>query len=239
MPQCPLCNAEVTDDFGLTECSSCGAQLIVHVDGRVEHSGASESSDSADQAEAQPALDSEEVVPDFGIFADEEVVEEEAPPEINALESTPSDFDSPPPEMIESSDSEFAAPDEAGFLEQEEPPEPPEFGEMAPPAASVSDSPDLSDIAEFGNSANSGSQSGSLRYDLVISGIDTSDVRNAFREALVDKKLMWDTDEILRSIHNGEVRIENVSAVKANVLITRLRMLPFKIRWEQYAVHQS
>lgn len=101
------------------------------------------------------------------------------------------------------------------------------------------DSSDLSDIAQFGNSESSGGRDGTLRYNLFISGIDTSDVRLAFREALTDRKFLWDTDQILRSLKNGQVRIENVSATKAHVLISRLRNMPVKVRWEQYAVHQT
>src|SRR5262245_42386479 len=41
---CPVCNARVADDFGLIECENCNAQLIVHVDGRVEYSGGQEAS---------------------------------------------------------------------------------------------------------------------------------------------------------------------------------------------------
>jgi hypothetical protein len=113
---------------------------------------------------------------------------------------------------------------------------PAEAYSMVPKA---SDSADLSDIAQFGNSETSGSRDGSLRYNLFISGIDTSDVRMAFREALTDRKFLWDTDQILRSLRNGQVRIENVSATKAHVLISRLRSMPVKIRWEQYAVQQT
>ncbi len=117
----------------------------------------------------------------------------------------------------------------------------------SPAAASTGDvyqsnsspSPNLADVAAFGNSDLSGGREGPLRYNLFIEGIDTVDVREAFREALTDRKLMWDTDTILRSLRNGQVKIQNVPPTKAYILITRLRTMPVQVRWEQYAVSQT
>jgi hypothetical protein len=110
--------------------------------------------------------------------------------------------------------------------------------EFRPPGATP-DSPDLSDIARFGNSENARTADGSLRYTVFVTGIDTADVREAFREAITDRKLVWDIDQILRSLKNGEVAIENVTPPKAYILITRLRNLPVNVRWEQYAISQT
>lgn len=218
MPQCPICNAEIKDDFGLVECGECGAPLIVHVDGRVEHSV----SQSAGDVTPEPEVN---VNPVFNSDLDEDLPQEEemmeeAPSEPSAM----SDFAEP--------DGDFTAQLTMGDAEPEE-----MFSDSPPPIAS--NSPDLADVVEFANSEESGRNVGPLRYDVTISGIDTVDVREAFREAITDRKLMWDTDEIIRSIHNGEVRIENVSAVKAHVLISRLRLLPVDLAWEQYSVHQG
>jgi hypothetical protein len=120
-----------------------------------------------------------------------------------------------------------------GFLDTMEPTV---IATLAPTAA---DSPDLSDIARFGNSDVSSARDGSLRYNLWVTGIDTSDVREAFREAITDRRLVWDIDQILRSVKNGEVRIANVSPAKAFIVVTRLRQLPVHVRWEQYAISQS
>ena len=64
-------------------------------------------------------------------------------------------------------------------------------------------------------------------------------MREAFREAVTDRKFMWDGEQILRSIRQGEAVIANVSASKAYILISRLRSLPVRVSWEQHAVHQS
>lgn len=211
MSNCPVCNTPVSADFGLAQCEQCGAHLIVHADGHVEYSG----SQADEEVEPSPAF---------------ELAEQPSPPEESAGLADPVE------DMAQEAESETAPPSDDLFQEDMASAEPEAPAVYSPP--STSDSPDLSDIAQFGNSDHL-SRDGSLRYNLLVTGIDTADVREAFREALIDRKFVWDTDEILRSIHHGEVKIANVTAVKASVLISRLRHLPLKIKWEQYAVHQA
>lgn len=194
----------VPDDFGLTECGNCAAPLIVHMDGRVEFSGAQESPGELLSQRLQ------QEVQDGGVIAEQSVAEEthqEQPLEQqNEYQATHAPV--------------------ATLVEQQVPAEP-------------GASPDLSDIARFGNSDASSGREGSLRYTLYIAGIDTVDVRESFREAITDRKLVWDTDQILRSVKNGEVTIQNVSPAKAYMVVSRLRNLPVQLRWEQYAISQT
>lgn len=240
MAQCPKCSASVTDDFGLTECGSCHAQLLVHIDGSVEFSGAGTD-------EVTPVADA----PFEDAPAEDAPVEdlpfEEAPYEESAYREMP--YEDLNFEAAGAEDAVAANPaDEDPALEEAAPPVAEEEysfdePEPAPPAAESGSagngSPDLSDIASFGNSEASGGRDGALRYNVLVSGIDTVDVRDAFREALTDRKFVWDTDEIIRSIKSGVCAIENVSSVKAHILITRLRQLPVEVEWEQYAIHQT
>jgi hypothetical protein len=350
----------VKDDFGLLECAGCGAQLIVHMDGKVEYQGVKESSQVRDD---EPPAGSKAGIGDFPPVEevmreiDLDELENPAPDPAAASEPTqmrtvvrsgsahdlvppsqtgagyrmpeddlydaardytaeiaqsalssdaePSDDEppAPPPEPVK----EFlGAPEEAPLFDEEQEPQAPPVGEMpaddnpvadmpvgdmpmedapaadeaddrtmalamdpAPEAAPenaadaepadlfpdfdasapapeavyssgpVSNSPDLGDVANFGNSEFSGGREGPLRYNLFIEGIDTVDVREAFREAITDRKLMWDTDQILRSVRNGRVNIPNVAPTKAYILITRLRGMPVQVRWEQYAISQT
>lgn len=209
MGTCPVCSSPVTDDFGLIECGNCGAQLIVHVDGRVEYSGSEEG--GTPQPEVFPPQQAEST-DSYGSAPQAEV--DGLPPELGGEVVAEEMFDG----------SEPAA----------ENPEPSVYQSAPKPA----DSPDLSDLADFANSPESGGREGPLRYNLQVTGIDTSDVREAFREAITDRKFMWDTDQILRSIRHGEVKITNVAPGKAHMLISRLRNLPVKITWEQNAIIQ-
>lgn len=233
MGNCPVCNARVAEDFGLVECPSCGAQLIVHVDGRVEYSGGQESN-GPQEGEGGPLPElpdppEPEALPDLP----EEAIVEFDPIDPEAENEPPAEPPEPenlPPEL----GGEVAAeqmfdgsePDHVGEA-------PAVYQPVKPP-----DSPDLSDLAQFANSPDSGGREGPLRYHLQVSGIDTADVRDAFREAITDRKFMWDTDQILRSIRHGEVNIDNVPPAKAYMLIIRLRNLPVRVKWEQHAVTQ-
>ena len=248
MAQCPKCSADIVDDFGLTECSACHAQLIVHIDGRVEFSGAGNDEPTA----APEAIYAEDIGADES-FADEPAEEAVAYDEpyaedgFEAAETLSDDAAAEPEDMFAAEEDPYAENPDIGS--EDEPAEPvveyPDFDEPepAPPAAHAyvppADSPDLSDIAAFGNSEVSGAREGTLRYNVHVTGIDTVDVRDAFREALTDRKFVWDTDQILRSIRDGECWVKDVTATKAHVLISRLRTLPVEIEWEQYAIHQA
>lgn len=236
MAICPLCQNALPDDFGLIECSQCGAPLFVDMDGNVEHQGAevveepveeaSEPMDAFHSDDFQPVtMDSEPAEPEF-VETDnpEEVASEEI--DEDAFDEEPAPADPPPTEGFE------------GFSVEEIENQPEPQMQMMPPST-PNGSQDLSDLSQFANSSESGTRDGNLRYTVFIDGIDTADIREGFRDVVSDRRFLWDTDRILRSIKDGQVKIEDVSAVKALLLIHRLRSLPLKVKWEQYAIHQS
>lgn len=269
MAQCPVCASSIADDFGLIECGECGAHLIVHMDGRVEHSGQGLQEHHSEESRIASLGGEPPPTEDMAAFQDTyREFEPEAERELEKTQFTPSQpvdlvsnepasgedlFPESPPSTFESLSEELPAPP------SEDPPD--SSGEGAEPSDPLAvldspleespgesyqssegaaiDSPDLADVARFGNSPNSGGREGSLRYTLWIEGIDTADVRNAFKEAITDKKLLWDTEKILKSIHKGRVAIENVSSIKAQVVVTRLKHLPIQVKWEQHAIHDS
>lgn len=319
MSICPVCHTPVKDDFGLLECPGCGSQLLVHMDGRVEHQGAKESSqiresdagtnggveiqavepmrefeldlgepDAEGAAAIEPTQMRTTILPDapedlvppvktgvgFSLPEDDlydaerdytnevKIGESQDPPPIpetmdepskeflgaaeDQIVKTPVDED---PTVAMSPGEISSAESSSNPVENSEPP--PATDDMfadfdSPPptaenvyASAAPSSTNLGDVANFGNSEMSGGREGPLRYNLFIEGIDTVDVREAFREAITDRKLMWDTDQILKSVRNGRVNISNVAPTKAYILITRLRGMPVHVRWEQYAISQT
>ena len=265
-PQCPLCEAPINEDFGLIECSSCGAQLVVHMDGHVEHSGSSRDGFASDvsaesgEAESSSVAEAEESPSFIDQIGDFEITDQTqskiaAEPAAEAVDlgsgGTDHSFNVESPEA--SMPIETPMPDESADLQEpalaSEPEEMNfdmaesgvETEQYVSPSASPSqvDSPELQDVAQFANSSESGGREGNLKYSIFVSGIDTADVREAFKEALTDKKLLWDLDEILKKIKLGQVKIENVSSTKAYVVVTRLKHLPVKVTWEQHAIHQG
>ncbi len=88
------------------------------------------------------------------------------------------------------------------------------------------------DILSF---ANSDLYAGPLSYTLVISRIDTSELRLALREALSDPKLGLEVETLLRSVVAGRLEIKNLNPLKTSLLVQRLRRFAFEISWRQYA----
>lgn len=275
MGKCPVCQHSVPDDFGLIECDNCKAQLLVHMDGTVEHASHQAMdpdpppavfppqqpealAEPSDEAPVADALENSLEVEAMGGL--NETADEDLSSEAEFTEATnPSHPHIYSEEaLIESVAEEprFTAEPDAGVAPEEAAPAPPEeipaevsFEDAAEPneepvvyssepAPEPKNPADLSDLADFGNADLASGREGPLRYTLFISGIDTKDVRESFREALTDRKFVWDTDQILKSIREGQVKIENASATKAYMLVIRLRNLPLQVRWEQYVVHQ-
>lgn len=105
-----------------------------------------------------------------------------------------------------------------------------------PPAPPMED---LREIASYGNSEVSQAREGAYRFSIIIRGIDTAEIRQSVRHELADSRFLWDIDALLDTVTNGELVIDDVSAVKAALAIQRLKLLPVEIRWEQHAIHQN
>lgn len=273
MGKCPVCQHPVRDDFGLIECENCKAQLLVHIDGTVEHAQNQPAAfaepepavfppqqfdiealaeqppetpvegPSEDSLEIEPAASFNDVAVDENLSNEADFTEASAANVDPYAEGAIAEAMPAEPEFVGESEENandpapLPAPAEVSFDEPAESEEAPVVYSSAPPPEPRNPA-DLSDLADFGNADLSSGREGPLRYNLFISGIDTKDVREAFREALTDRKFVWDTDQILKSIREGQVKIENASATKAYMLVIRLRNLPLHIRWEQHVVHQ-
>lgn len=91
-------------------------------------------------------------------------------------------------------------------------------------------------LSAYANSEISGAKDGPMVVTLVISGIDTKDIRDEIRQVLKDSRFGWDVVQVMSRIRGGELRIEAISPVKATVVINRIKSLPVQIRWEQNAI---
>jgi len=218
----------------------------MHVDGSVEHEGDPPAEivldDPTSVSAPAPALEVAEDPPQEDAPVDDDGTlvavahnDPSGPPLVFEDDNVPSDFEPQKTHVLDEAPQEQPGADATVASYEITDDEPTVYN---PPGATP-DSPDLSDIARFGNSEDARTSDGSLRYTVFVTGIDTADVREAFREAITDRKLVWDIDQILRSLKNGEVAIENVTPPKAYILITRLRNLPVNVRWEQYAISQT
>lgn len=126
-------------------------------------------------------------------------------------------------------------------------PEPPNFSpsqienfeKVAPEVASeVFSPPDIdspfsiaaSEITDYGNQQEAISQ---MSYDVVIKGLDTKEVIQAYKEAIDDSKFSWVVDDIMTQIRNGESHLKKMNPIQAFVLANRIQFLDLEIEWKQ------
>jgi hypothetical protein len=103
--------------------------------------------------------------------------------------------------------------------------------EESPPQESMN-------LSDYANSEFSQVKDGAFFYNVSISDIDSKEIREFLREAINDTRFGWDVQGIMAQVKHGELLLKNMSPVKASILINRIKRLPVKIRWEQYAITQ-
>lgn len=100
-------------------------------------------------------------------------------------------------------------------------------------------SPAIQEINEFANSEASSAREGILYYHLQISGIDTVELKQLVQDGLADARLALNLASIMKSIKNGVLKISNLNAVKASVIVTRLKEYPLELSWTQMSLLDS
>jgi hypothetical protein len=91
-------------------------------------------------------------------------------------------------------------------------------------------------ISAYANSELSSAKNGPLVVTVIISGIDTKDLRSEIRQAIQDSRFGWDAGAVMASIKGGTLVLSQISPVKASIVINRIKNLAVQIRWEQNAI---
>ncbi len=86
------------------------------------------------------------------------------------------------------------------------------------------------EITDYGNQEEVIS---SISYDLMIQGLDTKEVMQAFKDSIDDSKFAWLVQDILGQIKNGKVTLKNLNPIQAYVLANRIQFLDLEIDWKQ------
>lgn len=206
MNTCPKCGQAIEDAFGIVQCPKCKTMLVADFDGNLKVSAESESIEVA-----------ADVLPDVPFSA----------PEANDWS-----FEAPVDPVVEP-----VVPDIA--IETEEMP----IKEMdvidlggPPAAANLNDPAGIQEINNFANSEVSRAREGILFYQLRISGMDSADLNTAVKDALEDSKLKLNLPEIFKNVRNGTIVITKLNAVKASVIVSRLKEFPLEIEWSQMSL---
>ncbi len=232
MSLCPKCQTQVPDTaFGLYPCSNCKAVLAIDFDG------------NASIAEEQTH---DVVSPSGGAPTRSELGGGHIPHITDAQEHEPmepvvsTDWQEGQFKEEASSGPEFAEKSRVTPLSVVQPVpdfaqgEPHELTKRSTKKATV----DFEDVVAFGNSEVSQGASGNFLYDILICEINSEDLRVAVREALTDKRFGWSTDEIMKKLRGGSVKIEKVNAIKASILVSRLKSYPLDISWTQNGIFE-
>lgn len=215
MANCPVCQSEIvitSQHFGtLFTCPKCSAVFFVDWGGQPE---AENTPVFTELPEKPPAVNEFGGDP-MGFEAPPPYEQEAVPHEETPVEEPATSYESSPAE--EEANYDFSQPLGADIV-----PEP-------MPSLAAETSP-LSDIADFGN-ADLGQAA--FNYTITISGIDSGALRNQIQEAISDAKFGWNVIQIMAQIKGGVLTIRSVNAVKASILIQRVKYLPVKISWRQ------
>jgi hypothetical protein len=211
---CPVCFQSVTlqeSDFGgIFVCPSCNGSFFVSLLGEPMTPEASQQADVPfESSETLQSLLVDEIQ-ESGV-ANQEMGAGNEFLDVQKLE----DFE-PHPEIQFLTDSPVSTPDSA----------------VKAPQVIVNQFPNAvgnNDLTAMNDFANSPDISLPLKYDLLISGIDTELEVEILREALTDQRLALDRIEIFDTMKNGQARIHNLNPVKAAILFERLRYEPFVI----------
>ena len=93
------------------------------------------------------------------------------------------------------------------------------------------------EIQSFADSEKSNLKEGALFYDVTIYNVDTQELRDEIMDVLKDRKFNVDLSKI--NFKLPQLTIQDLNAVKASVLVTKLKHLPVDIEWTQTSILQD
>lgn len=132
-------------------------------------------------------------------------------------------------ENLELGDNPLATEDP---LEEDIEAEEPLFEEDLPSEPSMSAEDFKSEIELFGNLDSESFQSGAYFFDITISGIDSKDIREEILESLDNDKLKLEHESFPKKIRDGVLKLHQIPAVKAFIIIQTLSHLKCELDWE-------
>jgi hypothetical protein len=242
---CPSCNKDqkVTEhNFGaLYTCPACKAVYFINFDGQPEYGEvSSEDYEAANNLQKDaaksvtPPSDNPEPFPDAGLEPLMSVTESadsmmggtpESGSYLSELLGDAANAGANPFEMNQATPEPVQAPPAPRTQ-----PRPPA---VAPKPAATGGNL-FADIAqEISDFANTDSNLAGLNYDLTVSGIDTQETKELFKEAIEDSKFAWDAIEIMKSMKHGRIVIQKMSPAKAFLLAKRIQFLDIERTWKQ------
>lgn len=236
MAQCPVCQSEINitaQHFGtLFTCSKCNAVFFVDWNGQPEVASVEEVPLEATPPPFNPIEELDHgssVTSHTADFSDSKDDQRSA----QALYGVP-EIEPPPHEEtpVEEFPAEEIIPAEDANYDFSQP-----MGGATPePMTPLKETSPLEDITDFGNADLNQSAFG---YTITISGIDSGAIRAQIQDAISDSKFGWNVIQVMAQIKGGVLTLKSVNAVKASILIQRVKYFPVKISWRQDVLSSS
>ena len=226
-PLCPNCQTELTDDFGLVDCKSCGAVCSVDLDDNVtvqadepetyEEESVDEDTDTTESSEEEDSPESA-----YEQETEEEVDAVEDPDELNGdLQTYESDDDSLELES-ESNDLEEAAVVEINKRDR--------AVEASFEASPLNGEDFLKDLELFSDEATA--DGGHIYYDFHVAGIEGGQQKENFIETLADSRLEISEDAVREILgDSSDFTLPQISFLRLTVIYKRLLSLGLDMSW--------
>jgi len=235
-PLCPNCQTELTDDFGLVDCKSCGAVCSIDLDDNVTVQSDEPELDGVvvEVVTEQDVEGGAEVDSSAATLADVETDSEgdfeyEEPKDQDELKVETSTT------LSDESEDVAAAPLEP-FAESE--PEYENYEEASTASGVITGADFLKDLEVF--SSESSDDGGHTYYDLHVSGVETPETRSLFIETLTDARLEISEeliDELLGD--SSHLTLNQMSFLRLAVIYKRLLPLPLEMSWSLSEVQEQ
>lgn|GEM_PF-2378579 len=210
-PLCPNCETELTDDFGLVDCKSCGAVCSIDLEDKVTVQGNEplEREEGDNEIIAEDAVEEES---DEGSYGSEEEVEEE----------DDNDSDSSDETSDGNNDDEDDSTEDDIFEERSK--------NNYVSASTLSGEDFLKDLEVFSEEATA--DGGHIYYDFHVTGIEGGQDRENFIETLADSRLEISEDAIREILGDASIfTLPQISFLRLTVIYKRLLSLGLEMSW--------
>lgn len=225
--QCPSCHKDIeisdTNLGSLYTCSQCSAVYFINFDGDPEYEELNVSDQVYEQQSSLDSVKPEEI--NLGGTSDSESA--------LAVEHSFQTFE---PSLAESSNEQSFG-DNPSIDEDQLTVEPVEDSRgiedlsVVSKSSPVSASNAIEEINEFANSTDVNLTG--LSYRVLIQGIDSKALLQEVKEALEDARFNWDVGILLSKRKDGVIQLDQLTPVKAALVIQRLRLSGLDFKWEE------
>ena len=243
MVKCPACGTSIDADFGMTSCPQCAAVFMVEMDGSIQELQPEEGEfGEGEQPEStfiSPPTDDPEPLNEDMSFGDADL----SAPALETEEAEAAFYEENPEAQIEDSTDMIVGEGEESPAEEilaegsEETPA--EYSENfmddmnTTPEQGAEKGEDPLGVTAFDQSAASLLSDGLYYYDLKVSGLDSSQLRQEVIDALSDPRFDWLPEDLKKHISSGELTLTNLNPIKTVLAVIKLQALDVEVEWTQ------